>query len=195
MVVGKKEAVDNREVSLTKQKMRSAIISILKTQKEAKRKRKSSLIKEKLFRTSLFRKAKRIMFYISLKGEVDTDLMVREAQKQGKVLAVPVCVGKSCRLYASLLHVGAALAAGPYGVREPVEKRPVGLEDLDLVIVPGIAFDKKRNRLGRGKGFYDRFLARLPESTPTIGLAFDFQILTKVPTTARDIAVHKVIFA
>jgi len=195
MVVGKKEALDSQEVVLIKQKMRRTILSILKTQKEAKRKRKSSLIKEKLFRSSLFRKAKRIMFYISLKGEVGTDLMIHEAQKQGKIIAVPVCARKSSCLHASLLHVGAALAAGPYGVREPVEKLRVSLEDLDLVIVPGIAFDKKRNRLGRGKGFYDRMLARLPEDTPTIGLAFDFQILPSVPTTARDMAVHKVLFA
>jgi 5-formyltetrahydrofolate cyclo-ligase len=61
--------------------------------------------------------------------------------------------------------------------------------------VPGLAFDKKGNRLGRGKGCYDRFLKRLPKKIPTIGLAFDFQILPKIPAKTHDISVNKVIFA
>jgi 5-formyltetrahydrofolate cyclo-ligase len=65
--------------------------------------------------------------------------------------------------------------------------------DLDLVIVPGIAFDKKGRRLGRGKGCYDRFLKALPKDTPTIGLAFDFQVLPEIPATAHDVGVKKFI--
>jgi 5-formyltetrahydrofolate cyclo-ligase len=63
------------------------------------------------------------------------------------------------------------------------------------VIVPGIAFDRKGNHLGRGKGYYDRFLEKLLPQTPTIGLAFDFQILPSLPATKTDIAVDRVIFA
>jgi 5-formyltetrahydrofolate cyclo-ligase len=69
------------------------------------------------------------------------------------------------------------------------------LRDIDLVIVPGIAFDKKGNRVGRGKGCYDAFLKKLPKDTPSIGLAFDFQILPAVPSTPADVTVEKVLFA
>jgi 5-formyltetrahydrofolate cyclo-ligase len=66
---------------------------------------------------------------------------------------------------------------------------------LDLVITPGVAFDKKGNRLGRGKGYYDRFLSKIPKDTPSIGLAFNLQVLPAVPVTSQDVSVKKVIFA
>lgn len=84
---------------------------------------------------------------------------------------------------------------GPYGVSEPAIKRFINLKDLDLVVVPGLAFDKKGNRLGRGKGCYDFFLKKLSKKTISIGLAFNFQILPTLPTTKRDISVDKVLFA
>jgi 5-formyltetrahydrofolate cyclo-ligase len=84
---------------------------------------------------------------------------------------------------------------GPYGVVEPAVKRPARIRDLSLVVVPGLAFDKKGNRLGRGKGYYDRFLSRLCADTPVFGLAFDSQILPSVPTLPHDISVTRVISA
>ena len=64
-----------------------------------------------------------------------------------------------------------------------------------MVVVPGVAFDKKNNRLGRGKGYYDRFLKMLPFSTPTIGLAFDFQIVENLPVKEpHDVPVSQVIY-
>ena len=92
-------------------------------------------------------------------------------------------------------HSHAHLKKGPYGVAEPVISRFIRPEDLDLVITPGVAFDKKGNRLGRGKGYYDRFLSKLPKDTPSIGLAFRLQILPAVPTTFHDVSVKKVLFA
>ena len=71
----------------------------------------------------------------------------------------------------------------------------MNLKDIDLVVVPGVAFDKKGNRLGRGKGCYDYFLKSLSPQTTTIGLAFDFQILPNIPITPQDTRVNKVLFA
>jgi 5-formyltetrahydrofolate cyclo-ligase len=93
------------------------------------------------------------------------------------------------------LDEDAYLEKGPYGVPEPVEHQYLRLRDVDLVVVPGLAFDKQGGRLGRGKGCYDRFLKRLPADTATIGLAFDFQILPSVPAAAHDVNVDKVLFA
>ena len=87
------------------------------------------------------------------------------------------------------------LEKGHYGILEPAQKRFCEIKALDLVIVPGVAFDRRGNRLGRGKGYYDGFLSRLPKDTPSIGLAFDFQILPTLPTTPTDVSVRSVIFA
>lgn len=185
----------NSVVGLTKQQIRSKILARLKIQKEDSRERKSRAIKKKLFRTQEFIKAKIAMFYVAFDGEVNTEEMIKEAKKLGKIVTVPVCKRNRVSLRPCLLDDNTGLKKGPYGVDEPSCKRFIRPKDLDLVIVPGVAFDKKGNRLGRGKGCYDRFLKMLPEDTPAIGLAFDFQILPCVPATMRDVSVNKVIFA
>jgi len=179
---------------LTKKQIRSKISLRLKTQKEEDRKRKSSIIKEKLFRLSVFKRAKRVMFYISFDGEVNTQEMIKEAIKLGKIVAVPVSLGMSLIRPCRLLQKS-RLVKGLHGAREPAIKRFVKLEDLDLVIVPGVAFDKSGNRLGRGKGCYDYFLRKIPKRVPSIGLAFAFQILPFLPATNEDVSVKKILFA
>lgn len=179
---------------LTKESIRSKILSKLKTQKEGDRERKSKTIKGKLFRTEIFRKAKTVMFYIAFDGEVKTTDMIEEAKKLGKTIVVPICK-KNRIIKACLFGDKERLVRGPYGIWEPMLEQCVNLKNLDLVIVPGVAFDKKGRRLGRGKGYYDRFLKKLPEKTASVGLAFDFQILPLVPATTYDVNVDKVIFA
>ncbi|MCX5701322.1 MAG: 5-formyltetrahydrofolate cyclo-ligase [Candidatus Omnitrophica bacterium] len=180
---------------LTKKELRSKILMKLKRQKEEDRKQKSRLIKEKLLKDSNFKKAKKIMFYIAMDGEVETREMIETAKQLGKIIAVPVCVKNRASLRPAMLDSHAHLKKGPYGVFEPVTSRFIGLKDLDLVIAPGVAFDKQGNRLGRGKGYYDRFLSKIPKDTPSIGLAYNLQILPVVPTTIHDVSVKKVIFA
>lgn len=182
-----------RDIALTKQLIRNKILLRLKTQKEEDRSKKSRIIKEKLFKTTAFKKAKIVMCYIPLGGEVDTEDMIKEAQKLGKKIVVPVCCNRT--IIACMLDSKARLQRGFYGVREPVIKKPVALELINLIIVPGLAFTKKGTRLGRGKGYYDRFLKQLPQRVPSIGLGFDFQILPAVPATARDANIDKIIFA
>lgn len=179
---------------MTKEQIRSKILLRLKLQKEEDRDRKSDTIKERLFKTPVFKKAKTVMFYISFGGEVNTKKMIKEAQKLGKILAVPVC-RKDRTIGPALFKEGQGLKKGPYEICEPATKRFIDLRCLDLVIVPGIAFDKQGNRLGRGKGYYDRFLKKLPQKTVSVGLAFDFQILPFIPATKQDVSVQRVIFA
>jgi 5-formyltetrahydrofolate cyclo-ligase len=180
---------------LTKKQIRSKILLRLKTQKEEDRNRKSKLIKDKLFRTPVFKKAKIVMFYISFDGEVNTQDMIKEAHRLGKIVAVPVCKRQRITIRPCVLQNKAELKKGPYGICEPAVKKYIKLEDLDLVLVPGIAFDKKGNRLGRGKGCYDYFLKRVTRDTASIGLAFDFQILPYLPATTTDVKIGKVVSA
>jgi len=191
---GKSAYFNGKAVGLTKQKMRSTMLNRLKTQKEEDRNRKSQRIKNKLFRTLAFKKAKKVMFYIPFGGEVDTRKMISKAQKIGKIVAVPYShthrIIKPC-----VLHEAAPLRKGLHGTHEPVTRRFMRLKDIDLVIVPGLAFDTRGSRLGRGRGCYDYFLHRLPEKAASVGLAFDFQVLPFVPATETDVNVDKVIFA
>lgn len=183
------------EAGLTKQEIRSKILFKLSKQKEEDCSIKSCLIKEKLFKQSVFKKAKRVMFYIALKGEVETKEMIEAAKSLGKIIAVPVCIKNRRSLRPALLDNFARLKKGPYGVSEPATSRFIALKDLDLVITSGVAFDKKGNRLGRGKGYYDRFLSKIPKDTPTIGLAYQLQILPTLPVNSSDVSVKKVLFA
>ena len=180
---------------LTKAQIRSKILLRLKTQQEEDRNRKSKFIKNKLLRNKVFRKAKIVMFYIAFGGEVNTEDMIREAQKIGKVICVPMCKKDKEIMQPAILENHAKLKLGPYGVCEPATEKLVKPEHLDLVIVPGLAFDKLGNRLGRGKGYYDRFLGSLSDKTHSIGLAFDFQILPLVPTTKHDVSIKQLIFS
>jgi len=181
-------------IRLTKRIIRSKILLRLNSQKEEGREAKSRIIKNKLFRTLDFKKAKKILFYVSFEGEVNTEGMIKKALKLGKIIAVPVCQ-KNRMIKPCLLKENAELIKGPYGTLEPVGKKCLNSRDIDLVIVPGLGFDAYGNRLGRGKGYYDRFLKRLSHTTTSIGLAFDFQILPSIPTTKHDVAVKRVISA
>jgi 5-formyltetrahydrofolate cyclo-ligase len=180
-----------------KQDLRKMFLKKLKTQKEVNRLQKSNLIKKKLFASKEYRKAKTILFYASFDGEVDTKKMVKQAQKHGKRIALPVILEDRKSIIPSEVYdLNKELGIGLYGIKQPRISclRPVDLSDIDLVIVPGVAFAKNGCRLGRGKGYYDRFLKKLPSKTATFGLAFDFQVVESLPfINPRDIPVKKVI--
>ncbi len=135
------------------------------------------------------------MFYINFDTEVITEEMIKTALKMGKTVAIPRCLTKKRRIVPYKIGLDEPLIRGPYGVREPASRMRVPVSRLDAVIVPGVAFDKKGNRLGRGKGYYDRFLASLPKRTFSVGLAFRQQILPSIPLLRHDISVDKTVFA
>ncbi|MCM8765773.1 MAG: 5-formyltetrahydrofolate cyclo-ligase [Candidatus Omnitrophica bacterium] len=180
---------------LTKNSLRSKILSILKKQTAQQRLKKSRLIKQKLFELEVFKKAKSVMFYLAYAGEVETKEMIREAIEEGKTVAVPVCITKERKLVPCKIGPHTRFIKGPYGIKEPLKKIPLPIESLDLVIVPAVAFDKKGNRLGRGKGYYDSFLSTIPKKTFSIGIAFDFQIVPRLPVRPCDVPVKQVLFA
>lgn len=171
----------------------------LRNHKEEDRAKKSSKIAKKLFLLKEFLKAKTVLFYISFDGEVDTLRMIKDTIRQGKRVAIPVIHKGKKEIFPSLLmDLEAELKIGPYGVLHPKEEyiRPISPEAIDLVVVPGLAFDEAGNRLGRGMGYYDRFLSRLPKDTPTVGLAFDFQVIDDFPPLEpHDLSVSKILFA
>ncbi|MFA5320039.1 MAG: 5-formyltetrahydrofolate cyclo-ligase [Candidatus Omnitrophota bacterium] len=181
-------------IGFLKDKLRRRILTLLKAQGEEVRCRKSKQIKEALFRSLLFKKAKTIMCYVSFGGEVKTQELIKEARQSGKIVAVPVC-GCNRKMKPCLFPEDERLKKGLYGIGEPVIRKFIGFEDIDLVIVPGLAFDEAGNRLGRGKGYYDNFLKKLPSTVPSVGLAYDFQVVPRIPAAEHDTALTKIIFA
>lgn len=170
----------------------------LKNQKREERIKKSAIIKERLFSQDEFRRAKVIMSYVSLDYEVNTEEIIKEALEMGKVVAVPVTVKKDKIILPSrITNVEEELVPSKFGIKEPKNEfiRIIPKESLELILVPGIVFDKKGARIGHGAGYYDRFLKTLPPHIKTIGLAFDFQIVENLPVLPHDIPVSKVIFA
>lgn len=159
---------------------RERIIALLKNQKKEERLIKSLAISDKLFQMTEFQKAETILFYASFDGEVETFEMMKKAQRLGKIIGLPrIEKGEKKIIPASVKSLEDDLEIGSYRIKQPkLESMKALREDsLDMVIVPGIAFDKRNNRLGRGGGYYDRFLRSLPAHIPTVGLAFDFQIV------------------
>ena len=136
------------------------------------------------------------MFYVSLPYEVDTHRMIRGALRLGKRVVVPSLEGKRIRP-AEIFDFKKDLSPRQFGILEPRRGRThlVSSREIGLVIVPGISFDAKGNRLGRGGGSYDRFLKRFKGRIPLIGLAFRFQKVPKLPTSLRDVPVSAVITA
>ncbi|HLF18920.1 MAG TPA: 5-formyltetrahydrofolate cyclo-ligase [Candidatus Omnitrophota bacterium] len=180
----------------TKQDLRERILTLLRNQKEEERIKKSLSIKDKLFKTKLIQEAKTILFYASFDGEVDTFEMIRQASQLGKRIGLPIIQSKQKQIIPALWDVHESLVEGPYGIRQP-QNHPTkrfSMEELDAVIVPGVAFDRNNHRLGRGGGYYDRFLAVLPKEIPTIGLAFDFQCIDSIPGLGdHDVRLSRVV--
>ena len=181
----------------TKSYIRSQLLKKLKKQKEVERLERSFKIHQKLFSLPEFIKAKIVFFYLSFDGEVETFRMIEKAISVGKKVAVPVIKRRTRKLLPSLIdNCDCGLEVGSYGIYQPKASRirNIPLRTIDLIIVPAVAFDSKGNRIGRGLGYYDRFLRSLPHRIPSIGLAFDFQVLDKIPSIEpHDFAVDRVL--
>lgn len=141
----------------------------------------------KLLSHPCWNSAHSVLLYASLSDEVDTSQLISQALQNGKRMFLPVVEGDVLALKAYRGKV----VVGPYGIREPVGERLLDYRQIDLAVIPGMAFDRLGHRLGRGKGYYDRLLPSL--RAYKIGLCFPFQLLDSVPANIYDQRVDEVI--
>ena len=174
-------------LSSEKKVLREKLRAQLRALTDVEIKRRSNAVCERLSNTSLYKQAKTIMAYYPLKGEVAILELIRKA-KDNKRWCFPVMdlKAKNLRIFQvrrTAHTIQDNFLSGPFGVMEPDTSKNQELDSrqIDVVIVPALAFDRAKNRLGRGGGFYDRFLPMLTPPTVTVGLAFDFQIIDNLP--------------
>ncbi len=140
-----------------------------------------------------YKKAKTVMIYKAMKDECDPALIEYAARETGKVVAYPLCMSDS-RLKVFAPKTQKNFKKGRYDIWEPVQEESdeIDFEDIDLIIVPGMAFDKQLRRLGRGGGYYDRFLPQCINAVK-MGFAFKEQIVDCVPIEDTDIKLDKLV--
>ncbi len=136
-----------------------------------------------------FHKAKTIGAFASTPGEINTYPILEGILASDKKLYLPRVTADKSRFDYYPVQDFNQLKTGAFGIQEPSGNRPAPWEELDLILVPGLAFDPKGNRLGFGKGYYDRVLPLLKKSALTVGLGYSFQIVPSVPFTPEDVPV------
>lgn len=145
-------------------------------------------IQKKLLAARCFRQAQTMALYSPVHNEVQTSLLLEAALDQGKQTFFPRVCGDRMRFLRVLSPTD--LAPGHFGVAEPTTEESIGGDQLDLILVPGIAFDHSGHRLGYGKGFYDRELAQATGRSCRVGLCYQFQLCSWLPRETHDLPVH-----
>ncbi|OUP50872.1 5-formyltetrahydrofolate cyclo-ligase [Lachnoclostridium sp. An181] len=144
---------------------------------------KSRAICERLIAHPLFLHANGILVYMDMKNEVCTKQIIRAAWEQNKKVGIPKVQGKRMEFYEICSFN--ETAPGTFGVCEPTAGKQIFSEGM-LMVMPGVAFDRKKNRIGYGAGYYDAYLKAHPDM-PKAALAFEFQVLREVPAEEHDI--------
>lgn len=138
--------------------------------------------------TGIFQDAKNILIYNNTEDEVETSQFIDKWNSE-KTFYLPVVIGNDIvfREYST----ASQFEKSTYGILEPIGENLTDYKKIDLIIIPGIAFDRNKNRLGRGKGYYDRFLKNI--NAPKMGICFDFQLIDNVPTEPNDIKMDYIV--
>lgn len=152
----------------------------------------SAIVTEKLLKEDMYRNADVILGYYSISAEVSMDYLFEQAVKDGKKIALPVCLpGREMEF--RYFDADTELKKDEYGIPEPVGTERVDLEAVNaLIVVPGVVFDAFGNRIGYGGGYYDRFLKKYPD-IPRVMLAYELQKTVSVPVDGNDVPVNLIL--
>jgi len=177
-----------------KEKLRKKIMDIRKNISNSEIFEKSKEIKERVYKMKAFRQASTILFYVSYDNEVYTHDMIRENLANKKNVVVPITDKEKHCLIISKLKRWEDLERSTYSILEPKKDcvYEVSLDEIDLILVPGVVFDESGNRIGHGIGYYDKLLKNSKRAIH-IGLAFEVQIVNDIPAEEHDVKVDKIV--
>ncbi len=163
--------------------------SLTKKQVEQKSNEVQKLVEE----LPEFKKAKCIMLYYGVHNEVETKELIEKALELGKRVALPATNFEKRAMVAREIDSTKELAETKQGLFEPKTQKPIEAKEIDLIIIPGVAFDKTCSRIGRGMGFYDSLLRKTSTKIPLIGLCFEENLEEKLPTESHDVKMNIVV--
>ena len=184
-------------IHMFKKNLRAKVRKDLATLSEGEKKNKSLEITSHLMGTRFWKQSKAVFCFVSMKEEVLTDTIIEAALKDRKTVAVPHMHDHEMDFH-SINSLEENWDYHPYGVKEPRQEWPIidasdYEEEEILLVTPGLAFDRKGERLGRGKGFYDRFLTTYRGIVAPVGICYHIQIVEEVPAAEHDCAVWMIV--
>lgn len=148
----------------------------------------------RLINSNFYKESQSIFSFVSFGSEVDTIRIIGHALKEGRMVCVPKIPSRDKGMEVYSIRGFDELKEGYYKILEPVEGlRKVSGEEIDLILMPGVAFDRQGGRVGYGAGFYDRYLRSMTKNINKIALAYDFQLINRVPTDEFDVSIDGII--
>lgn len=187
--------LDQDELGRRKQEIRTAAHAARKAQTD--KDDVSKRITDAVLELPEYQNAKCVMWYVDVRDEARTRHALPAAVASDKEIVIPFCVDGELELFH--LESMDELSQGMYGILEPREElrdvvaKRFPVERLDLILVPGVAFDAEGGRTGHGKGYYDKLLENARPDTPLVSMAFECQIFDEIPMQSHDIYMDKVV--
>ena len=181
-----------------KKALRKEILTKRKNIDTAEKEKMDKEILDRFFESKYYKEAENIFIYISYDSEIDTSEIIDKAFKDGKKIYVPRTEFETRLMDAVEITSFDNLIKSSYGILEPsIEDSHINPNELDLIVVPGVAFDRNGGRMGYGAGFYDRYFKKINKDNikriVKLALAYDFQVLEEVPMNVQDVPVDFII--
>ncbi len=180
----------------TKGEIRKKILNIRNNIEKEQVIEKSKVIVNKLKSNIEFKESKTVFIYMDFKNEVQTFDLIKDMIKEKKRVVIPYTdVENTIIIPVEINNIENDLKLCSFGYLEPKEEKVIPIDpfEFDLIIVPGVAFDKNLNRIGFGKGYYDKILSKKRNDTKAFAIAYEFQILDEIPKEEHDIKMDKII--
>jgi 5-formyltetrahydrofolate cyclo-ligase len=180
---------------MDKKSLRKQVLHIRAELTEEARREKSAVIRRNILDFPLFHAAQCVFTFIPFGNEVDIKAVIDEGKNAGKRIAIPKTFVKEKYMVPYEYEGSGELVQGVYGIQEPEpgKAKIVQPSEIDLILVPGVAFDRKGGRLGYGGGFYDRFLAGYDGRPPLVAVCFKDQLVEEVPMETHDFQVDYIV--
>lgn len=177
----------------SKSKLRKRILNVRNNMSKEDVKKNSNAIMDKITSLDIYEQSKVVFIYMDFKNEVMTSNLIKRMLSEKKRVVIPYTDNINTVLIPSEITKESDLKLNSFGYYEPKSILPVNIEEIDLVIVPGVVFDKNLNRIGFGKGYYDKILNRLKPSAKKVAVAHEFQVLENIPAEEHDVKMDMII--
>ncbi|WP_294405087.1 5-formyltetrahydrofolate cyclo-ligase [uncultured Clostridium sp.] len=186
------------EIYFRKKELRKSILDIRNNLDSDTKKENDNIIRKKFLESSYYKNAEKIFIYISYSSEINTIEIINRALNDGKEIFVPRTVFKTKAMDAVKITSLEKLKKDRYGIPEPEEDAShINPDKLDLIVVPGVAFDNRGGRIGYGAGYYDRYFKKISKERSKIikkiALAYNFQVIENVPMDEQDVKIDCII--